>query len=31
MEIAQLRPAYLQSDDELLVTLDTVDAARSQL
>ncbi|MDX6260695.1 MAG: hypothetical protein QOH84_2383, partial [Kribbellaceae bacterium] len=31
MEIPQLRPAYLQSDSELLITLDTVVAARSQL
>ncbi|MFI5709936.1 DUF222 domain-containing protein [Kribbella sp. NPDC051620] len=28
MEIPQLRPTYLQSDDELVVTLDTVEAAR---
>ncbi|MEV6416093.1 DUF222 domain-containing protein [Kribbella sp. NPDC051718] len=31
MEIPQLRPACLQGDDELLVTLDTVDAARNTL
>ncbi|WP_328322699.1 HNH endonuclease [Kribbella sp. NBC_00382] len=31
MEISQLRPTCLQSDDELMVTLDTVVAARRQL
>ncbi|MEV6412776.1 DUF222 domain-containing protein [Kribbella sp. NPDC051718] len=31
MEISQLRPTCLQSDDELMVTLDTVVAARLQL
>ncbi|WP_328327199.1 HNH endonuclease [Kribbella sp. NBC_00382] len=31
MEISQLRPAYLQSDSEVLVTLDTVEAALNTL
>ncbi|WP_328325127.1 DUF222 domain-containing protein [Kribbella sp. NBC_00382] len=31
MEISQLRPAYLQSDTEVIVTLDTVEAALNTL
>jgi uncharacterized protein DUF222 len=31
MEILQLRPAYLHSDSELLITADSVDAALSEL
>ncbi|WP_328327128.1 HNH endonuclease [Kribbella sp. NBC_00382] len=31
MEISQLRPAYLQSDSEVIVTLDTVEAALNTL